>query len=134
MILNIFKRIQGLFHRPHKSELKNYQESIKRESEEYNKKLAKVREQADKDRAEIEKAFEEDKRQPFGLICPVNHYNIYYTINGTRTDELRIPHLYTGIYPSGTVHMILGIAKEYKYETCEDCPYWKTHCEKFQIL
>lgn len=125
MCLNIFKRIRG-----HKSEPENYRESFNRELDEYNKKLAKVCEQADKDRAEIEKVFREDKRQSFGLICPVNYYNIYYTINGTRTDELRIPYLYTGVYPLGTVHMILGIAKEYKYKSCEDCPYWEVHCER----
>lgn len=89
--------------------------------------------QAEQDKQQRKQYFETHQRNSYGLICPINYYNIYYLDTG---DKLEMP-IINGCNmtpPPNTVHMSLGVKKEYTYENCEDCPYWLKHCKQMKEL
>ena len=121
---------------------KNREEKTTKEA--LNRNLNYIREEAAKDitilkevciQAELDELsykqyFETHRRNSYGIVCPVRRYNIYYFKDGTKLEEPIINGNYNmTTIPTDTIHITLGVKKEYEYEKCEDCKYWHTHCK-----
>lgn len=87
--------------------------------------------QAEQDKQQRKQYFETHQRNSYGLVCPANYYNIYYLDTGAKL-EMPIINGFNMTPPPNTVHMSLGVKKEYTYENCEDCMYWNIFCKRMK--